>query len=154
LIDKGSTINIISTIAFQNLNILFSHIKAPNLQLKSFNDALCPTVGSIFVPITVGSKIVETVLQVIEGDITQYNVFLGRPWIKDMQYIPSTYHNYLKYIHDGIVHYVHGDDNPYSHCNIARILDEITLPSTHFFMMSLSKYSKDNDKQIMIKYKK
>lgn len=70
LIDEGSTINIISTTTFQNLNIPFSHTKAPTLQLKAFNDALYPTVGSISIPITVGSKIVQTILQVIEGDIT------------------------------------------------------------------------------------
>ena len=62
LIDKGSVINIISTTTFQNLNIPFSHIKAPTLQLKAFNDALCPTVGSISVPIIVGLKIVQIVL--------------------------------------------------------------------------------------------
>lgn len=66
----------------------------------------------------------------------------------------STYHNCLKYIHDGIVHYVLGDDNPYSHCNIARISNEITLPLTHFFMTSLSKFSKDNDKQKILKQEK
>jgi len=91
------------------------------------------------------------VLQVIEGDITQYNILLGRPWIKDMQCVPLTYHNCLKYIHNGIVHCVLGDDNPYSHCNTTGIPDEITLPSTHFFMISLSKYSKDNNKQNMLK---
>ena len=79
LIDEGYAINIISTTTFQNLNIPFSQIKAPNLQLRAFNDALCPTIGSISVPITVGSKIIQTILQVIEGDITQYNILLGRP---------------------------------------------------------------------------
>ena len=62
LINEGSTINIISKIAFQNLNTPFSHVKAPTLQLKAFNDALCPIVGSISVLITVGPKIVQTIL--------------------------------------------------------------------------------------------
>lgn len=74
-------------------------------------------MGSISFPITVGSKILQTLLQVIEGDIMQYNLLLGRPWIRDMQCVPSTYHNLLKYIHNGVVHYVLGDENPYSHCN-------------------------------------
>ena len=62
LIDEGSVINIISTTTFQNLNIPFSHIKSPTLQWKAFNDALCPIVGSISVLITVGPKIVQTIL--------------------------------------------------------------------------------------------
>ena len=69
-----------------------------------------------------------------------------------MQCVLSKYHNCLKYIHNGVVHYVPGDDNPYSHCNITGIPNEITLPSTHFFMTSLSKSSKDNDKQNLLKY--
>ena len=63
-----------------------------------------------------------------------------------MQCVPSTYHNYLKYIHEGVVHYIPKDDNPYSHCNITKIPNEITLPSTNFFVTSLSKSSKDDDK--------
>lgn len=86
-IDEGSTINIISTITYNNLNIPFSHISAPSLQLKAFNDALCLTIGSIILPITMGLRTMQTLLQVIEGDITQ---LLGRPWIRDMQCIPST----------------------------------------------------------------
>lgn len=64
-----------------------------------------------------------------------------------MKCVPSKYHNCLKYIHDGIVHCVLGDDNPYSHGNTARIPNEITLPSTHLFITYLSKSSKDDDKQ-------
>lgn len=38
-------------------------------------------------------------------------------------------HNYLKYIHDGVVHYVLGDEN----CNYAYFLGEIILSSIHYF---------------------
>jgi len=54
-----------------------------------------------------------------------------------MQCVPSTYHNYLKYIQDGVVHYVLGDENPYSHCNHTHISGEIALPSTHYFTLPM-----------------
>jgi len=88
LIDEGSTINIISTTMYKNPNLPFSHICIPTLQLKAFSNALCSTMGSISLPITLGSKIVQIILQVIEGDITQYNILLGRPWIRDIQCVP------------------------------------------------------------------
>jgi len=88
LIDEGSIINIIFTTSYKNLNLPFSHIFAPSLQLRDFNDTLCSTMVSISLPIIVGSKIVQTLLQVTEGDIMQYNLLLGRPWIRDMQSIP------------------------------------------------------------------
>jgi len=51
-----------------------------------------------------------------------------------------------------MVYCVLGDDDPYSHYNITKIPNEVTLPST--FMTSLSKFSKDNDKQNMSKQEK
>jgi len=69
LVDGGSYINIIFTTTYKNLNLPFSHIFAPSLQLKAFNNALCSIVGSISLPITIGMKSIETLLQVIEGDI-------------------------------------------------------------------------------------
>lgn len=55
-----------------------------------------------------------------------------------MQCVPSTY-LIFKYIHEGAVHCILGDDNPYSHYNIPGIHDGISLPSTHFFMKSIPK---------------
>lgn len=105
----------------------------PYLKLRAFNDSLCSTMGFISLPITVGYKIVQALLQVIERDITKYKLLLGRLWIRDMQCIPSTYHNYLKYIHDWVVHCVLGYENRYSHCNYTYLSGEIALPSTHYF---------------------
>lgn len=56
-----------------------------------------------------------------------------------MQCIPFMYHNCLKYIHEGVANYVHGDDNPYSHCNTTYFSNDIVLPSTHIFMMLIPK---------------
>lgn len=139
LFDGGSTINIILTTVNKNLNIYFSHICSLSLQLKAFNDAFCSIVGSISLPITIGSKLVQTLLHVIEWHIMQYNILLGRPWIKYIQCVPSTYHNCLKYIHEGVAHYVPEDDKPYSHCNTTYLPNDIALPSTHFFYDAYTK---------------
>lgn len=77
---------------------------------------------------------VQTLLQVIEEDITQYDMILGIPWIRDMQCVLSIYHNYLKCIHEGVVHYVPGDEIPYSHCNVTHVPNDVALPSTYFFI--------------------
>lgn len=110
-----------------------------SLQLKSFNDALCSIVGSTSLPITVRTKIVQIVLQVIEGNITQYNILLGIPCIKDMKCILSTYHKYLKFIHEGVLHYILGNENIYSYCNSTHLPNDITFPSTHFCTIPIPK---------------
>lgn len=68
-----------------------------------------------------------------------------------MQFVPSTYHNFLKYIHDGVVNYVPEDDDPYSHCNIAGVPKVISLPYAHFFMTYLPKikYLVNNEGKIL-----
>lgn len=106
LVDNGLTINIISWIRFQKVGISFDHIMSPSLQIRAINDALCSTIGSIILHIVVRAKSILTLLHIIEGYITQYNILLGRPWIWEMQCVPSTYHGYFKYIHEGNVHYV------------------------------------------------
>ena len=137
LVDGGSTINIISTNVYKYSFLTYLCTISP---IKSFNNVLCSIVGSILLPTTMGSKTMQTLLQVIEGeDITQYNILLGRPWIKDMQCVPSTYHNCLKYIHEGVVHCVPGDEYPYTYCNTTYLPNDISLPSTHFFMMPILK---------------
>lgn len=54
-----------------------------------------------------------------------------------MECVPSTYHNCIKYIHSGVVHYVLGDKNPYSHCNYVYFSRETMLASTHYFTSSV-----------------
>ena len=117
LIDEGSTINIISNVAYKNLNLPDSLILAPSLQIRAFNVVICSTLGSIVLPIIVGAKTVQTLLHIIEGNIIQYNVLLGRPWIREMKCVPSTYHGCLKYVYKDKVHCVFKDPDPYSHCN-------------------------------------
>lgn len=92
LIDEGLDVNIISTSAYHKLNLPFSHISLPSLQIKAFNNALCSTIGSIVLPITIGCKTIQTSLYIIEGNIEQYNILLGRPWIQEMECVPSTFH--------------------------------------------------------------
>jgi len=67
-----------------------------------------------------GSKIIQTSLHVIEGDIQQYNILLGRPWIREIECVPYALHGFLKYIHEGIFHCVLRVENPYLHYNITQ----------------------------------
>lgn len=70
--------------------------------------------------------------------IIKSNILLGRPWIWEMQYVPYTYHDCLKYIHEGKVHCVLRCEYPYSHCNIIDISIRITLPSPNLSTIPLS----------------
>ena len=89
--------------------------------------------------ITVGAKIIQTLLHIIEGNIIQYNILLGCPWIREMQCVPSTYHGCLKYIYKDKVHCVFKDPDPYSHCNLIFDPNKVTLPSPNLSTILMSK---------------
>lgn len=46
-----------------------------------------------------------------------YNMLLGCPWIHAMQVVPSTFHQCVKFPYNGIEIIIHGDPNPFEHCN-------------------------------------
>lgn len=61
------------------------------ITIKSYDDKERSSQGLIVLPIQVGPVVKDIVCQVLDKELT-YNIFLGRPWIHDMQAIPSTYH--------------------------------------------------------------
>ena len=50
-------------------------------------------------------------------------MLLGRPWIHDMEVIPSTLHGRLKFNYQGKVHTILGDHEPYALCNVVDFED-------------------------------
>lgn len=45
---------------------------------------------------------------------------LGHPWIHEMRAVPSTYHQCIKFPHNGVEITVNGDPNPFIYCNNLR----------------------------------
>lgn len=52
--------------------------------------------GTIVLPIKIGPAERDIVCQVLDLDLS-YNILLGRPWIHDMQAMPSMYHQCVKF---------------------------------------------------------
>lgn len=122
MIDNGSTINVISSVALERLKILINFFNAPPLTIRAFNNTMATMIVIVVLPIRVGIKEIIVTYHVVEGEM-QYNLLLGHSWIEYMESIPSTLHRCLKYLHKGIVHCIIGDPNPFNHCNSAFVLD-------------------------------
>lgn len=62
----------------------------------------CPTIGSITLPVEVGTKCLDITFTIIPIS-DQFHVKLGHSWLSSMKAIPSTIYKCLKFPHNGII---------------------------------------------------
>ena len=70
------------------------------------------SIGSIILPIRVGPLIKYVLFQVLDMELA-YNILLGCPWIHSMQVVSSTFHQCLKFPHNGQEITIKGVPNPF-----------------------------------------
>ena len=84
------------------MSISDRQIKPASKPLAGFDGDFVMTIGTIKLPIFVGG-IIAWVKFVAVDKPAVYNVILGTPWIHQMQAIPSTYHQCVKFpTHKGV----------------------------------------------------
>lgn len=66
-----------------------------NVMIKIFDGFSYPTIGSINLPIRVGTKYLDVYFSIIPTS-DRFRVKLGHPWLFSMKEIPSTIHKCLK----------------------------------------------------------
>ncbi|XP_070012892.1 uncharacterized protein [Nicotiana sylvestris] len=95
LIDPGSSVNII---LLRVVNKMQADDKlVPEARtLSSFDNSSVVTKGEIILTTFVEGVVKDTKFQVIDMDIT-YNMIFGRPWIHEMDVVPSTLHQVIKF---------------------------------------------------------
>lgn len=72
----------------------------------------------------------DTPYQVIDLDLP-YNILLGRPWIHNMQVVPSTYHQCLKFPYEGHKITIRGDSQPFQYCKMLEGTHTYRCPLNH-----------------------
>lgn len=82
------------------------------INIKAYDDGERATEGLVVLPIQVGPIQKDTICQVLDIDLS-YNILLGHPWIHEMQVVPSTYHQCLKFPYNGQEISVSVDTNPF-----------------------------------------
>lgn len=65
-------------------------------------------LGVIILLVKVGKVMLQTPTHVMPHNLS-YNLMLDRPWIHEMNVVPSTLHHMLKYIYNNKVHMVKDD---------------------------------------------
>ncbi|NAU84042.1 retroviral-like aspartic protease, partial [Klebsiella pneumoniae] len=112
LIDPGASVNILNVEALKSLSLGHLKLTSDKIMLKGFNDKGQRALGSITLPLQFGELRTEAKFHVIDAD-TSYKALLGRPWIHEHEMIPSTLHQCMKYLRDGVEHSIPGDTQPF-----------------------------------------
>nr|XP_016474439.1 PREDICTED: uncharacterized protein LOC107796208 [Nicotiana tabacum] len=94
-LEDGSSVNIILLQAVNEM-LMGDRVVPKARSLSGFDNSTIITKGEIKLSTYTEGVIKETKFQVIDTNMA-YNVILGRPWIHDMDVVPSTLHQVIKF---------------------------------------------------------
>ncbi|KAL4596013.1 hypothetical protein ACB092_12G133300 [Castanea dentata] len=112
LIDGGLAINILPKMTMRRLGLAMEELSHSRLVIQGFNQGGQRAIGMIHLELIIGELRSNVLFHVIDAKTT-YNMLLGRPWIHGNGIVPSTLHQYFKYLQSGIKK-VDADSKPFS----------------------------------------
>lgn len=139
LIDGGAglniyTYNLITQLGYSE-NVIDPRKK---ITIKAYDKEERTSKGLVLLSIRVGLLEKDVVCQVLDIPLS-YNILLDRPWIHDMQAVPSTYHQCLKFPYNGVE--VSISANISVACNVLKQTMDTLVP--HNRAMSINGNPKD-----------
>lgn len=102
-------------------------ITEKKITIKAYDEEEHSSKGIVILPIRVGPLQKDTSCQVLDLDLS-YDILLGRPWIHDIQVVPSTYNQCLKFPYNGKEISISADSNPFQYCSNLKPTQEIIVP--------------------------
>ncbi|XP_028086313.1 uncharacterized protein LOC114287236 [Camellia sinensis] len=120
LVDQGSAADILYYDLFRKLGLSEQYLTPVTAPLVSFNSQPKWPFGRIVLPVVAGTKTLQIEFLVINTP-SPYNAILGRPWIHQMETVPSTYHQLIRFPMEHGVEQISGDQVASKHCFMAAL---------------------------------
>ncbi|KAJ9168203.1 hypothetical protein P3X46_019756 [Hevea brasiliensis] len=109
LIDNGSALNVLPSATLARLPVDPSNIRQSAMVVRAFDGTRREVLGDIDLPLQIGACTFNVTFQVMNIE-PAYTMLLGRPWIHSANAVPSTLHQKIKYIMDGKIITVRGEE--------------------------------------------
>ena len=122
LIDPGSSVNIILLRVLREMQAEDKMIPKAHT-LSGFDNSSVVTKGEVILTTFAAGVVKETKFQVVDMEMA-YNMIMGRPWIHDMDAVPSTLHQVIKFPSPWGICQIRGDQQ------MARSVNAVTSMST------------------------
>ncbi|XP_028118148.1 uncharacterized protein LOC114315745 [Camellia sinensis] len=120
LVDQGSAADILYYDLFRKLGLSEQHLTPAAAPLVGFNSQPEWLLGRIVLPVVAGTKPLQIEFLVVNTP-SPYNVILGRLWIHQMEAVPSTYHQLIRFPTEHGVEQISRDQVASKHCFMAAL---------------------------------
>ena len=110
MVDNGSALNLYPLRLLPFFGITEDMLQKSNTVIRAYDDSKRGVIGTFEAEITVGGVTKPTKFTVLDIPVT-YSLLLGRPWIHSVGAVPSSLHQKLKFVHEGKLISVNGDED-------------------------------------------
>jgi len=117
LIDNNSSVNLMPKTTLDKLPFDASYMRPSSMVVRAFDGSRCDVRGEIDLPIQIGPHTCQIIFQVMDINPI-YSCLLGRPWIHFVEVAPSTLHKKLKFVVEGQLVIVSGEEDVLVGCRL------------------------------------
>jgi len=110
LMDNGSSLNVMPKSTLRKLPFNASHLRPSSIIVRAFDGTHRNVIGEIDLPIQIGPHACQVTFQVMDIN-PAYSCLLGRPWIHSVGVVPSTLHQKLKFVVEGCLVIISGEED-------------------------------------------
>ena len=115
LIDNGSSLNVMPKSTLEKFSFNASHLRPSSMVVCAFDGSRQKVRGEINLPVQIGPQTCQVTFQVMDIN-PAYSCLLGRPWIHSVGVVPSTLHQKLKFVMEGHLVIVSGEEDVLVSC--------------------------------------
>ena len=120
LVDQGSAVEVMYLDLYRGLNFKSEDLTAYDSPLVSFKGKIVTPRGQIRLPIQTGSDVVEVDFIVVDA-YSPYTAIVARPWLHALGAVSSTLHQKVKYLSEGRVEEIVGNQAMARQCMVVAI---------------------------------
>ncbi|KAL5133311.1 Ribonuclease HI [Glycine soja] len=116
LIDNNSSLNVMPKSTLEKLPFNASHLKPSSMVVRAFDGTRREVRGEIDLPVQIGPHTYQVTFQIMDTN-PAYNCLLGCPWIHSVGVVPFTLHQKLKFVVEGHLVIVLGEEDILVSCS-------------------------------------
>jgi hypothetical protein len=110
LVDTGSSLNVLPKKILSKIDVEGVVLTPSDLVVRAFDGSKRSVFGEVTLPVKIGPEVFNIVFYVMDIQ-PAYSCLLGRPWIHGAGAVSSTLHQKLKYVWNGQVVIVCGEED-------------------------------------------
>ena len=120
MVDQGSPAEIMYPDLYKGLNLRAEDLTPYSSPLVSFEGKIIIPKGQIRLPVQIGSEVVEVDFIVVDA-YSSYTAIVARPWLHTLGVFSSTLHQKVKYLSEGQIKEILGDQSMARQCLVVAI---------------------------------